>query len=130
MTPRELKKHEKAIYMKRWRDSKKVHGIATHGKMLRKTYNTTNTEINKFTLDRDFALTDKEIQLMLSYLNSWKGLARLEPNEITILSRFEGRNPVNLLESARGEIRALFYGARNRVVDKTKSVSSMIKEIG
>lgn len=85
-----------------------------------------NRIANKFSLNREFNIDNKkDLDLMMSYLVSWKGTGKLSEDEIRGLTFFEGRVPMNLVSAERMTLRQIFYGARDRVMTKTKTVSHL-----
>lgn len=82
----------------------------------------------KFTLHREFGLDDKEVNLMRSYLHTWRATGRLDQDECKRLDAFAFIRLPNLKEGDRAEIRHVFYGCRDRVMTKTKALSSMDKK--
>lgn len=139
MRPDQLKKHQKAIYMKqyrekngegsnngdRWSKAKKAAGLEGAGKMVGGMNGPKKDMGTKFTLDREFDLEEKDVRLMLSYLISWKGMGRLMSPEITAFENVEGI-PVGRYSLPDKElVRQIFYSARGRVIEKAKATSGI-----
>lgn len=83
------------------------------------------TPANKFSLEREFDLGDKDVRLMHSYMMSWKATGRLTNEEENVLRSFEGRILTNLNDLDRLSLRNSFYGCRSRVIVKTKLTSKL-----
>ena len=113
-----MKKRE---YMKRWRDSKKAQGLGSAGKVIKSTYNGKgNNTVNKFSLEREFSLEEKDLRLMISYLVSWKGMGRLTAEEVQTYSHIEGIPLGRFVAQDKELLRKVFYSCRQRVMDKSK----------
>lgn len=117
LTEKELKATKKKQYMDKWLAKKRLQKVSPGFNGSGKADN--SQKPNKFSLEREFELDDKDISLMRSYLTSWKGTGRLEPSEIRILDNYSPRAMASLATSERNDIRNVFYGCRARVMQKT-----------
>lgn len=142
-TPEAIRKRE---YQRRWREAKANAGIGAGGKI--GTFNNKkistigkrkytrhnnskptsrnavdNDTANKFTLNREFNIDERDLRLIMSYLTSWRGLGRLEFEEVKVMERFHGLNTQNLSDQDKLCLRDVFYAARERVMGKAIAAS-------
>lgn len=121
MSPEAQKKRE---YQRRWRESKRATGLGSQGKIAK-------MPVNRFTLEREFGIDDKDIGLVISYLISWKATGRLTTIEGASLDNIQGISKENLSQAQRSNLRDAFYAARGRVMAGSKKErSSELSGIG
>jgi hypothetical protein len=112
-------------YNRRYREKKRAAlANGDNIKPYTKTSEGNNTAF-KFTLEREFGLDDKDINLMRSYLQTWRATGRLEQPEILGLEHFAPIRLENLQEADRNTIRQIFYNCRSRVMDKARRLSKI-----
>jgi hypothetical protein len=123
MNPKDLKAHQKKIYMYEWRQKHSDYKPKSKLNSAISLKSNGSGVNNRFALERDFDLSDKDISLIISYLISWKGMGRLNVDENLKLDAIQGLSKTKLSETQRSNLREAFYSARSRVLASAKVTS-------